>query len=99
MLISCSSATVASRKEAAPQCDTVAREGGRDPKGDVKGCGHQSRKSYAPLTQLVLIALRKCSHIPFNPINPETVVNTSGSIYGVFWRWSIAGVRTHVCSS
>lgn len=63
----------------------------------LKGMGTRVG-SHSPLTQLVLIALRKCSHIPFNPINPEIVVKMSGSIYDVFWRWRVVGVRKHVCS-
>lgn len=79
----------------APQCAAVALawEGSRDPREDVKGCGYQSRKSCPPLTQPVLIALRKCSHLLFNPINPEIIVKVSGSSYGVFWNWSIVGAR------
>lgn len=79
----------------APQCAAVALawEGSRDPREDVKGCGYQSRKSCPPLTQPVLIALRKCSHLLFNPINPEIIVKVSGSSYGVFWNWNIVGAR------
>lgn len=62
----------------------------------LKGVGTRAG-SHSPLTQLVLIALRKCLHIAFNPINPERIVKMSGGflVYsgnGVLWVRSMCVV-------